>query len=106
VERECLFHATTVCYTSYGKCFGDAAVTLSDNGSFEKLDSFSLSFLDSVVNSYGITNIERRHFCLELLVCKSLDDNVLAHWVFLLDFSDIHAQLVQRTVRNYITAWL
>ena len=49
VDGESLLNTTTVRNTSYSKGFGNTAAVLSDNGSFEKLDSFAVTLFDTVV---------------------------------------------------------
>ena len=73
VDGESLFNAAAVRNSSYSESSGDACTVLSDNSTLEKLDSLSGTLFDLVVNTYGVTNVDRRNFCLQLLVCKSLD---------------------------------
>ena len=73
VDGESLFNTAAVRNSSYSKGSGDTCTVLSDNGTLEKLDSLSGTLFDLVVNTYGVTNVDRRNFCLQLLVCKSLD---------------------------------
>ena len=51
--RENSLNAAAVSYTSNGKGLLDAAVSLSDNGALENLDSVLLAFLDSYVYLYS-----------------------------------------------------
>ena len=56
-----LIDTAAISYSSYCECFGDTAVSLCDNCTFEKLDSFSVTFLDSVVYSDSIPRTEFRN---------------------------------------------
>ena len=69
VYGEGLLYADTVGYSSYGEGLGNSASLDGDDSSFEHLNTLFVSFLDSVVNSYGITDVELGHFRFELLVC-------------------------------------
>ena len=73
MKREGFLNTYTVSNASYSKGFGNTAVFLGDNRTFEKLNSFSGAFLDLVVNSNSITDLESGDICLELLVYKSLN---------------------------------
>lgn len=73
MKREGFLNTYTVSNASYSKGFGNTAVFLGDNRTFEKLNSFSGTFLDFVVNNDSITYFERGDICLELLVYKSLN---------------------------------
>ncbi len=96
VDRESLFHATTVRNTSYGECLGDAAAVLCNDGAFEKLNSFAVAFLDSVVNTNCVTDVDGRNCLLELLICKNLNE---IHFRALLYLGTFVLELMQRTVR-------
>ena len=89
VDREGLFYATAVRNTSYRERLGDSAAMLSDNGSFEHLDSLASTLLDLVVNTNRVTNVDDRYFGLQLLVCKSLKH---IHFSVLLKDPGIHAE--------------
>ena len=73
VNGEGLLHAYTVGNTSYGKGLGDTAAVLSDHSTLEKLNSFFGALHDLVVDTDGVTDADNRHLCLQLLVCKSLN---------------------------------
>ena len=64
MQREGLFHADPVCNAANGEGFGDAAAVLADDGAFKKLDSFTCTLFDKVVNSDSVTYVERCKLCL------------------------------------------
>ena len=72
MDREGLLHTASVRNASYGKGLGDSAAVLGDNGTLEHLDSLAGSLFDSVVDTDGITNIDRGDLGLQLLIRKSL----------------------------------
>ncbi len=80
VERESLFYAYTICYAANSKGFANAAAMSCDNSAFKKLDSFASAFLDLVVNSYGVTNIELVGAFADLLISKNFE---FVHFSFL-----------------------
>ena len=92
VEGEGLFNAAAVCNTANGEGFGDTAAMLSDYGAFEKLDSFTVTFFDKVVNADGVTHVEGRNGFLQLLRCKSLEFGHFNRLHFKY-FSDIRTEL-------------
>lgn len=73
VKREYLFNTDTVSDLSYSKGFSDAAAFFSDYNAVEKLNSFSVTFFDLVVNNDSVTDFELRDLSLQLLVNKSLN---------------------------------
>ena len=73
VQGEGLLHAATVGNTADGEGLGDAAAVLGDDSALKDLNSFSVSFLDPVLDTHRVTNAEGRNLSLELLICKSLD---------------------------------
>jgi len=89
MDGEGLFYTAAVRNTSNSECLGDPAAVLSYNGTLEHLNSLASSLLDLVVNTNGITNVDHRNLCLELLVCKSLKH---IHFSVLLKIPGIHAE--------------
>ena len=77
VNREGLLYATAVRNTSYRERLGDSAAMLSNDSSFEHLDSLASTLLDLVVNTDRVTNVDNRNLGLQLLVCKSLNQSYL-----------------------------
>ena len=73
VEREGLLNAATIGNTSNGKGLRDSAAMLCNNGTLEHLNSFACAFLNLVVNTNGVTNIETGNGFLLLLSSKSLN---------------------------------
>ena len=73
MKREGLLNANTVCYAANGEGFGDTAAILGDNGSFENLNTGTLTLNYTAVNLNVITDVELGNVILELLTCKSLN---------------------------------
>lgn len=76
MKGESLFYAATVSYAANLECFGDAAAVTCDNGTFKHLCTNSLSFFDSVVNSYSVSDVEFGDLFFKLLINKSVDLSV------------------------------
>ena len=60
MQGESLFGSYAVGNPSYGKGLGNAAAVLGDDGTLEDLDPLSRSFLDSVVDLDGISDLDRK----------------------------------------------
>ena len=90
MDREGLFRADAVGNTPYGEGFGNAAVLLRDNGTFEDLGPDSGSFNYSLLYLYGSADVELRNLLFQLLFCKSFKhiQSVLPPYFFGVHASD------------------
>ena len=79
MQREGLLDAYAERHTSNSEGLGDATVLLSDNGTFEKLNSLSGALNDTLMNLNGVTYVELRNLRLELLLCKCFQYGHDAH---------------------------
>ncbi len=73
MDGEYSFNANTEGYASYSEGLGNSAALLSDNCSFENLDSFLGAFLDLNGYANGITDVKSEGILSQLLLCKSIN---------------------------------
>ena len=76
VQRPCLLNADAVGALSYGKGSSVAAALLFQDNTFKYLDSFTVTFFDFTLNSYGITNGKFRNLLLQLFLFNCLNNVV------------------------------
>ena len=81
MDRERLFDAYAVAYSSDGERLGNAAAALRDDGALVDLDSGLGTFDYPVMDADGVADLDLGDFLLKLLFGKSLD---YIHFGFLL----------------------
>ena len=101
------FYAYAVRNVAYGESFGNTAVFICDNDTFEVLDSFLVAFDNFLANLNRVAYVESRNFGFQTFSVDSFDDS------FHLDFTSViyetfitrcviphHAQKRQRNARS------
>ena len=107
MKRIRFFYAYAVRNVAYGESFGNTAVSLCDNDTFEVLDSLLFAFDNFVANLNRVAYVESRNFGFQTFSVDSFDDS------FHLDFTSViyetfitrcviphHAQKRQRNARS------
>ena len=66
MKRIGFFYAYAVRNVAYGESFGNTAVSLCDNDTFEVLDSFLVAFDNFLANLNRVDYVERRNFGFQI----------------------------------------
>ena len=73
VQGEHLLYAHAVGHAADGNSLADTAVLLGDNSALEHLDTLTVAFLNTDVNTHGIAHIAGRGLVLLILVAELLN---------------------------------